>query len=144
MTDIIKKGLLTAIGTASIAAEKADKILRDIRKKGLINTKEARSLVRKLTEEAERERKRIKKIISAELKKQIKKTKPIVRKGRKVARKAVSKARKRIIEEKILSEKELEKVDMPIGVKFNAQTPEEIAISILAKMIDVKNTIYQS
>jgi len=52
----------------------------------------------------------------------------------------VAKARKRIIEEKILTEKELEKVDMPIGIKFNAQTPEEIAISILAKMIDVKNS----
>ena len=52
----------------------------------------------------------------------------------------VAKAHKRIIEEKILTEKELEKVDMPIGIKFNAQTPEEIAISILAKMIDVKNS----
>ncbi|GAI37028.1 unnamed protein product, partial [marine sediment metagenome] len=37
MVDIIKKGLLTAIGTASIAAEKADKILKDIKKKGLIS-----------------------------------------------------------------------------------------------------------
>ncbi len=53
----------------------------------------------------------------------------------------VAKARKRILEEKILTESELEKVDMPIGIKFNAQTPEEIAISILAKLIDVKNSI---
>ena len=52
----------------------------------------------------------------------------------------VAKAKKRIIEENILTEQEVEKVDMPIGIKFNAQTPEEIAISILAKMIDVKNS----
>ncbi len=52
----------------------------------------------------------------------------------------VAKAKERIIEENILTEQELEKVDMPIGIKFNAQTPEEIAISILAKMIDVKNS----
>ncbi len=52
----------------------------------------------------------------------------------------VAKARERILKEKILTEEELNKVDMPIGIKFNAQTPEEIAISILAKMIDVKNS----
>jgi xanthine dehydrogenase accessory factor len=49
-------------------------------------------------------------------------------------------ARKRLIEEKKLTEKELDRVDMPIGIKFNAQTPEEIAISILAKLIDIKNS----
>jgi xanthine dehydrogenase accessory factor len=52
----------------------------------------------------------------------------------------VAKAKERILKEKILSEEELSRVDMPIGIKFNAQTPEEIAISILAKMIDVKNS----
>ncbi|MDB4303566.1 XdhC family protein [Desulfosarcina sp.] len=52
----------------------------------------------------------------------------------------VAKARKRILDESILTEEELNKVDMPIGIKFNAQTPEEIAISILAKLIDVKNS----
>jgi xanthine/CO dehydrogenase XdhC/CoxF family maturation factor len=30
---------------------------------------------------------------------------------------------------------------MPIGIKFNAETPEEIAISIIAKLIDVKNSL---
>lgn len=51
----------------------------------------------------------------------------------------ISLVRKRMVEEKILSEVELNRVDMPVGIKFNAQTPEEIAISILAKLIDVKN-----
>ena len=52
----------------------------------------------------------------------------------------VALARKRLIEEKILTNDQLDKADMPIGIKFNAQTPEEIAISILAKLIDVKNS----
>lgn len=42
-------------------------------------------------------------------------------------------------EDQILTKEELERVDMPIGIKFNAITPAEIAISILAKLIDVKN-----
>ena len=39
-----------------------------------------------------------------------------------------------------IREEELARVDMPIGIKFNAETPEELAISILAKLIDVKNS----
>ena len=51
----------------------------------------------------------------------------------------VAKARKRFVEENILSKEILDAVDMPIGIKFNAESPGEIALSILAKMIDVKN-----
>ena len=29
---------------------------------------------------------------------------------------------------------------MPIGIKFAAETPQEIAVSIIAKLIDVRNT----
>jgi xanthine dehydrogenase accessory factor len=53
----------------------------------------------------------------------------------------VAKAKERMLKEKILTENELNKIDMPIGIKFNAQTPEEIAVSILAKIIDVKNSL---
>lgn len=52
----------------------------------------------------------------------------------------VALARKRLVAENKMTEEQLNKVDMPIGIKFNAQTPEEIAISILAKLIDVKNS----
>jgi xanthine dehydrogenase accessory factor len=38
----------------------------------------------------------------------------------------------------------LEKVDMPIGIPFAAETPAEIAISIVAKLIDVKNSMKRS
>lgn len=51
----------------------------------------------------------------------------------------VAAARKHYLENNILTEQEINEIDMPIGVKFNAQTPEEIAISILARLIDVKN-----
>lgn len=52
----------------------------------------------------------------------------------------VALARKRFLEEKILTEEQLNGIDMPIGIKFNVQTPQEIAVSILAKLIDVRNT----
>ena len=48
--------------------------------------------------------------------------------------------KKRFLEEKILLQEELENIDMPIGIKFKAETPQEIAISILAKLIDVRNS----
>jgi xanthine dehydrogenase accessory factor len=52
----------------------------------------------------------------------------------------VSTAKQNYLRNGLLTEAEIEKIDMPIGVKFNAQTPEEIAISILAKLIDVRNS----
>ena len=39
----------------------------------------------------------------------------------------------------ILTEQEMEKIDWPMGVSIKVETPEEIAISILAKLIDVRN-----
>ena len=38
---------------------------------------------------------------------------------------------------------ELEKVDMPMGIDIGAEDPDEIAISILAKLIEVKNKSYK-
>jgi xanthine dehydrogenase accessory factor len=38
-----------------------------------------------------------------------------------------------------MKEEVLNNIDMPIGVPINCETPEEIAISILARLIDVKN-----
>lgn len=37
---------------------------------------------------------------------------------------------------------ELEKVDMPMGIDIAAETPDEIAISILAKMIAVRRAVF--
>ncbi|MCK9612069.1 MAG: xanthine dehydrogenase accessory protein XdhC [Bacteroidales bacterium] len=52
----------------------------------------------------------------------------------------VAEAKKKMLE-KGFTQKEIDRIDMPIGIKFNAETPEEIAISIIAKLIDVKNSL---
>jgi xanthine dehydrogenase accessory factor len=50
----------------------------------------------------------------------------------------VEKMKKSFIEENILNETDFEKIDWPMGVKISCQTPEEIAVSIIAKIIDVR------
>lgn len=41
--------------------------------------------------------------------------------------------------EKNISQQDIELIDMPCGIPINCETPEEIAISILAKIIDLRN-----
>lgn len=49
---------------------------------------------------------------------------------------------KKMFEEGLIASKtELDEVDMPMGIDIGAESPEEIAISILAKLIAVKNKI---
>lgn len=48
-------------------------------------------------------------------------------------------AKKNMISSNILNDDEVNKIDMPIGIAIEAITPQEIAISILAKLIDVRN-----
>lgn len=43
------------------------------------------------------------------------------------------------LEEEGISKEKLEKVYTPIGLKIGAETPEEIAVSIMAQIIEVKN-----
>jgi xanthine dehydrogenase accessory factor len=57
------------------------------------------------------------------------------------SRSKVAGLRSKLLENKILSQEELDRVNMPVGIKFAAETAEEIAISILAKLIDVKNNL---
>ncbi|MBE0663897.1 MAG: XdhC family protein [Bacteroidales bacterium] len=57
------------------------------------------------------------------------------------SKRKVAEARKRLLTENILTEDQLNFVDMPIGISFYAETPAEIALSIVAKLIDVKNTL---
>jgi xanthine/CO dehydrogenase XdhC/CoxF family maturation factor len=42
------------------------------------------------------------------------------------------------LKENILTETDFEKINWPMGIKINCQTPEEIAVSIIAKIIDVR------
>lgn len=48
--------------------------------------------------------------------------------------------KKRFMAENILTAGELDSIDMPIGIKLHAESPQEIAICILAKLIDVRNS----
>jgi xanthine dehydrogenase accessory factor len=57
------------------------------------------------------------------------------------SKRKVAEIRKNALENKNISENQLDRVDMPIGIPFAAETPAEIAISIVAKLIDVKNTL---
>jgi xanthine dehydrogenase accessory factor len=60
------------------------------------------------------------------------------------SKRKVAEIRKNALENHSIPEAQLLKVDMPIGLPFAAETPAEIAISIVAKMIDVKNTLKKS
>ena len=40
-----------------------------------------------------------------------------------------------------MTDEELDEVDMPMGLNIHAETPEEIAISILSKLIETKNKV---
>jgi xanthine dehydrogenase accessory factor len=55
------------------------------------------------------------------------------------SKRKIEKLTKTFLEDNILTREELNRVDMPIGIKFNAITPAEIAVSILARLIDVRN-----
>ncbi|MFY9307645.1 MAG: XdhC family protein [Bacteroidia bacterium] len=48
-------------------------------------------------------------------------------------------AKKNIVASQLLTEEQAASIDMPIGLDIEAITPQEIAISILAKLIDVRN-----
>jgi len=57
------------------------------------------------------------------------------------SRRKVALVKKNLIENCGFTEEEISNIDMPIGVPIKVETPDEIAISILAKIIDVKNSI---
>lgn len=57
------------------------------------------------------------------------------------SKRKVAEISKKAVEKNIFPAGMLAKVDMPAGIPFAAETPAEIAISIIAKIIDVKNTL---
>jgi xanthine dehydrogenase accessory factor len=68
-------------------------------------------------------------------------SRPFVYLGMIGSRKKVAEIKKKMIDEGIYSSELIDRIDMPVGVSINSVTPEEIAISIVAKLIDVKNNI---
>ena len=57
------------------------------------------------------------------------------------SKRKVELTKKMFVQGKIASAKELSKVDMPMGIDIKANGPEEIALSIGAKLIEVKNNL---
>lgn len=55
----------------------------------------------------------------------------------------IAKFKRYYTDNKILTEEKMQKIDWPMGVPIACQTPEEIAVSILAKLIDVRGKIAQ-
>ncbi|MEI6695721.1 MAG: XdhC/CoxI family protein [Bacteroidota bacterium] len=56
------------------------------------------------------------------------------------SRRKVEGVKKNLLQSGLYSKEEIEGFDMPIGIPINVETPDEIAISILAKLIDVRNS----
>ncbi|MBN3035014.1 MAG: XdhC family protein [Bacteroidales bacterium] len=51
-----------------------------------------------------------------------------------------ARARQKLNDESDIPETQINEIHMPIGIPFAAHTPDEIAVSILAQLIDVRNT----
>jgi xanthine dehydrogenase accessory factor len=57
------------------------------------------------------------------------------------SKRKVAAVRKKLINDTGLSEELVNKINMPIGIPIKVETPFEIALSIAAKLADVKNTV---
>lgn len=57
------------------------------------------------------------------------------------SKKKIENIRNYCLEHNILSQEQLSTINMPIGIDIASVSPNEIAISILAKLIDVKNKL---
>ncbi|MBI2138445.1 hypothetical protein HYU13_02565 [Candidatus Woesearchaeota archaeon] len=88
----VKKVIYAAIGAASIAAEKAEKIARQIAKQGVVSHKEAMGMVKELTSEANKQRKRLQGIVVRQLAKAGSKAE---KRGKKIVGKAARMAEKK-------------------------------------------------
>lgn len=55
------------------------------------------------------------------------------------SRRKVEITKKMFMEGLAISSEEMEEIDMPMGIDIGAEGPDEIALSILAKLIDLKN-----
>ena len=57
------------------------------------------------------------------------------------SRRKILVTKKRFRDAGIATAEALDRIDMPMGINIGAETPQEIAISILAKLIEVKRTV---
>ena len=57
------------------------------------------------------------------------------------SKRIVKMTKKMFTEGEMATTKELSRVDMPMGIDINAEGPEEIALSIAAKLVEIKNHV---
>lgn len=69
MNDLIKKGLLVAVGISALTKERAEKLAKDTIKRGEITQKEGKAFVKKLISQSLREQQRFKKELGGQFKK---------------------------------------------------------------------------
>ncbi len=55
------------------------------------------------------------------------------------SKRKIAVTKKMLKDQNFATVKQIAKIDMPMGIEIKAETPEEIAVSILAKLIAVKN-----
>lgn len=94
--ELLRKGFLLGLGAASLTTKKINEVVKDLQKKGKINSKEGEELVKKFLKEADSERKRVQKFVEGEIKRVSKnktKKKPAKKKAvkKKTAKKRVKK-----------------------------------------------------
>ena len=57
------------------------------------------------------------------------------------SRRKVELTKKMFMDSGLATQEELDRIEMPMGVDINAEGPEEIAVSIMARLIEVKNKV---
>ena len=67
--DLMKKGVLIGVGLAAYAQEHAEKLAKELIKRGKINQKEGKKMVLKIKKEAEKHGKTVSRLAETELKK---------------------------------------------------------------------------
>ena len=93
--DIVKKSLLVGVGLAAFAKGKADKLVRDLVKKGNLKPAEGKKLVKSIYGEAEKSGKKVAKVMESELKRMMGVVKKPVKKKTATKKKKVVKKRKK-------------------------------------------------
>ncbi len=56
------------------------------------------------------------------------------------SRRKVKKTQELLVDSGVLTDDEFQKIDSPMGIPIATETPDEIAVSVLAKLIDVRRT----
>lgn len=91
--ELIRKCLLVGVGVTAYAQDKADKVVKELLRKGHINKTEGKKIVKSVVSEAQKSGKRVSKVLEGELKKLMKATgvkpkkKPAKKKKKTVKRK---------------------------------------------------------